>query len=72
MIHAIRLVCGMIAFWIGSIGLASPSQSPAPAAVFPQSHFEFKSALEGQPVAHDFIVQNTGDADLQIEKIKTG
>jgi hypothetical protein len=72
MIHAIRLVSGMIALLIGSAAFGAPTPGPAPAAVFPQSHFEFGNALEGPPVAHDFIVHNTGDADLQIERIKTG
>jgi hypothetical protein len=47
-------------------------REPAPAAVFPQPSFQFESAMEGQAVEHDFVVQNTGGADLQIEKIKTG
>lgn len=50
----------------------APSPGPAPAAVFPQISFQFESSLEGQSVEHDFVVQNKGDADLQIEKIKTG
>jgi hypothetical protein len=50
---------------------AGPAE-PAPEAVFSQPSFQFESVLEGQPVTHDFIVRNRGDAELQIEKIKTG
>jgi hypothetical protein len=48
------------------------AQPLAPAAVFSQPSFQFESALEGQAVEHDFLVQNKGSADLRIEKIKTG
>lgn len=72
MIHTIRLASAIIALLVGGAAFGAPSPSPGPAAVFPESHFEFGSALEGQPVVHEFIVRNTGDADLQIERIKTG
>ncbi len=69
----------MLAFAWGWIGLLSatlvfgaPSSDPAPSAVFTQPSFQFESALEGQAVEHDFLVQNKGNADLRIEKIKTG
>ncbi len=48
------------------------AQPQAPSAVFTQTSIQFESALEGQAIEHDFLVQNKGGADLQIEKIKTG
>ena len=34
--------------------------------------FEFKPVLDGTEVVHDFVIQNTGTATLEIEKIETG
>jgi hypothetical protein len=67
----------MLAFAWGWVVVLSTTmvfgvQPLAPSAVFTQSSFQFESALEGQAVEHDFLVQNKGGADLQIEKIKTG
>ena len=43
-----------------------------PNSFFPHDRYDFKSALEGEEVVHDFIVQNKGTAPLVIEKVKTG
>ncbi|MFO7687178.1 MAG: hypothetical protein R6V60_13930 [Desulfobacterales bacterium] len=72
MIQMLAFAWGSIVLLSASIGLGSQPQGPAPAAVFSQPSFQFESALEGQTVEHDFVVQNKGNADLQIEKIKTG
>jgi len=34
--------------------------------------FEFKPVLDGTEIIHDFVIQNTGTATLEIEKIETG
>jgi len=34
--------------------------------------FEFKPVLDGTEIVHDFVIQNTGTATLEIEKIETG
>ena len=44
----------------------------APAIFFPEKSFRFENAVAGQTVTHDFVVQNTGGADLQITRVKTG
>lgn len=43
-----------------------------PIAFFPLDRYNFKSALEGEEIIHDFIIQNKGKATLFIEKVKTG
>jgi hypothetical protein len=41
-------------------------------AVVSDNVFEFKPVLDGAEVIHDFVIQNTGNAVLEIEKIETG
>ena len=43
-----------------------------PAAFFPQTLYEFTPVLDGENVVHDFVVQNKGNATLNIERVKTG
>jgi hypothetical protein len=42
-----------------------------PVAVISETQYRFKSVLEGDDIAHDFVVQNTGDAPLSIENVRT-
>jgi hypothetical protein len=48
------------------------AQEDFPAAVLPEAHYRFGTAIEGEIVRHDYILYNQGRADLTIEKIKTG
>ncbi len=43
-----------------------------PLAFLPESEYEFSPVLEGTTVTHDFIIQNKGDAELKINRVKTG
>lgn len=43
-----------------------------PQAVLPVDRYDFASVAEGVPVAHEFIIENSGTAPLIIEKVKTG
>jgi len=54
------------------VPLIAGAQGGSPAAVLPEVHYRFGTAIEGETVRHDFILQNKGSADLKIEKIKTG
>jgi hypothetical protein len=49
----------------------SLAAGPGPVAVMPETSFEFPSAVEGDAITHDFIIQNRGNADLSVIKIKT-
>ena len=40
-------------------------------AFMPELGFEFDSVIEGTIIAHNFIIQNKGDAPLNIIKVKT-
>ncbi len=44
----------------------------APQAYIPQKNFTFPSTMDGSRVVHDFIIQNKGDAPLNITKVRTG
>jgi len=48
------------------------AQEGLPAAVLPETHYRFGTAIEGEIIRHDFILYNKGHVDLKIEKIKTG
>ena len=43
-----------------------------PVAVFPETEYPFEAVADGMEVLHDFIVQNTGTAELDIKEVKTG
>ncbi|MBA3036927.1 MAG: DUF1573 domain-containing protein [Desulfobacterium sp.] len=43
-----------------------------PNAVIPNSSYEFDQIPEGTKVVHDFVVQNTGKAPLEIYQVITG
>ena len=42
-----------------------------PLAVLPAAVYKFDAVVEGQEVAHAFIVQNKGSAPLEIKRVKT-
>jgi len=60
------LIVGLSVF---SYGGAEESQAKA---VISNNVFEFKPVLDGTKIDHDFIIQNNGNATLEIEKIETG
>lgn len=37
-----------------------------------QTEFKFPTVLDGVQVVHNFVIQNKGDAELKIKKVKTG
>jgi hypothetical protein len=43
-----------------------------PVAVFPKTEYPFEAVADGMEIRHDFIVQNTGTAELVIKEVKTG
>jgi hypothetical protein len=57
-----------------SVGTAWANQpdQPAPQLVLDQTEFSFEPVVDGALVNHDFVVQNKGDAVLNIHKVKTG
>lgn len=50
---------------------AAQSSDPAPKITVRETVFDFGTLLEGQKAVHKFTIENTGNAPLVIEKIKT-
>jgi len=63
-------VC-ILSFNSGAFG-ASKQTPLSPSVFVPESRFTFPTVIDGTEVTHDFIIQNKGDAELKIEKVKTG
>jgi len=67
-----------ILFVLGAVLFLSPNlyaQSESeqnPVISVAQPHYKFDLVLEGDEVAHDFVVQNKGNADLRISRVHTG
>lgn len=49
---------------------AAGSGKPVPHAYLPEISYEFRPVLDGEPVPHDFIVLNRGQAPLEILEVK--
>lgn len=61
--------------------VAPPASSPAqpaaaievrPSIQLPETSFDFGEAMEGSEVTHEFVVKNTGSAELQIQQVRPG
>ena len=56
---------------VASFPLQVSGTEKLPVAVFSETEYRFASVLEGDDIAHDFIVQNIGNAPLVIESVRT-
>lgn len=56
------------------MGFLMPVQADeaVPVAVVENDSYDFGAVYEGVDVVHDFIIQNKGDADLEITDVKSG
>ena len=55
----------------GALLHAADSPAPSPKAVVPESTYTFPTVIEGESVPHDFVIQNRGNAVLNILDVKT-
>ena len=62
-VTGIVLIC---VFLTASIAAAGP------VITVPVNRHDFGSVVEGAEVVHDFVIRNTGDAELVITRVKTG
>ncbi len=67
----LALFLSLFIFVQGSMGQEN-RPGPLPGAVFPEPVYEFPTIVDGLKVRHDFIVQNRGNAELKIQKVRTG
>ena len=48
-------------------------QTPqSPSAFVPESSFTFAPVTDGTEISHSYVIQNRGNALLEIESVKTG
>jgi len=63
----ISLLCGMVL----SYGAEAPAQATGTVS-FPEPIYAFDPVFEGQPVSHDFVVQNKGTGVLDVKRVAGG
>ncbi|SPD75311.1 conserved exported hypothetical protein [uncultured Desulfobacterium sp.] len=63
-------ICACLFLCLGIIRQALGDD--APVAVAKISQFQFEPVVEGTVITHDFHIENTGNAPLKIERVKTG
>ena len=66
---ALAVIIGLALFVAGGFGA---QEDAGPVAFFPQTLYEFNPVLDGAKVVHEFVVQNKGNATLDIERVRTG
>ncbi|MDD2604549.1 MAG: hypothetical protein PHF66_07035 [Desulfobacteraceae bacterium] len=64
---AVGLICMV---WMATVGAMDQPEGPR-IEISSQTH-SFDPVAEGETVVHDFVVRNTGTADLEIYKVRTG
>jgi len=62
----------VIAVCFFSIVASAHATEGKPVAVIEVDSYDFGLAYEGKDVTHDFIIKNTGNANLEIKNVKTG
>ena len=73
----IMVVFALLLFTVGSYAAQSESGQAAASekiasAFLPVTNWEFNPVVDGKAVTHDFVIQNKGNAPLNISKVKTG
>lgn len=71
----LRLTGLLMMLLLATVAAAETEQetsSAMPVAVAEQAKQTLPAVLEGTEVRHDFVIRNTGDAPLEIEKVKSG
>ena len=68
-LFALAVTIGLTLFAAPGVGAQDDAR---PAAVFPQTLYEFSPVLDGAKVVHEFVIQNKGTSTLNIERVKTG
>ena len=45
---------------------------PTPIAEMPSVYLEFAPVVDGTEIIHEFVIRNTGNAELRIQQVQTG
>ncbi|HMA85934.1 MAG TPA: hypothetical protein VKN73_09540 [Desulfosalsimonadaceae bacterium] len=62
----------LISMLLCLLAASAMAAQAAPKALTPTESYQFGTVLEGNDVIHDFVIQNTGDAALDIKDVRTG
>lgn len=64
----------MLVFFLPQAGFSADAATDAakPSVYVPEPTYKFDEVVDGSQVIHDFIIQNKGDAPLDITKVKPG
>lgn len=68
-ISLFQFMIALCFFYAASVSCAGEGK---PVAVMETDTYDFGEVFEGTDVIHDFIIKNTGDADLEIKEVKAG
>lgn len=71
MFTVIFATVSIILFGTGIFGFTQQTHI-APSAFIPNSRYTFSPVLDGAQITHGFVIQNKGDATLEIEKVRPG
>jgi hypothetical protein len=73
------IIIGIVVLFFTCGSYAAQSQSgqttaseKIASAFLPVTDWEFNPVVDGKAVIHDFVIQNKGNAPLNISKVKTG
>lgn len=70
-LFALTLLAGLgLAGMARAEGEAPVEKTGTPKAHWPQKTFEFAPIMEGSEITHDFVVENKGNAPLDIHKVQ--
>ena len=68
------MLIGVLLLLLPQAGLSAEAVTDGakPSAIVSEPTYEFDEVVDGSQVIHDFIIQNKGDAPLDITKVKPG
>ena len=71
--HHIGLVVMVAILLAFANGVCFGAEGDGAASVFfPETQYEFSPVLEDSQVVHEFVIQNKGNAVLEVQRVKTG
>ncbi len=72
-VRSLLKICFVIIVLLAAAGLQAADTAPPskPAAVMPETVYEFPDTADGQYVMHDFVIRNEGNSVLNVLKVKT-
>jgi hypothetical protein len=70
--HGVIVAICILYSAVALAGDEGTGEEKRPVAFFPEIKFEFPVVVEGTQVTHDYTIQNRGDEQLEVEKVKTG